>query len=182
MRLSKYVEEATTFAVYPITTTKRIDYAYLVLGLIGELHELCNESYTFRNEAAVLSELGDVMWYIARLIDTFDIDAKVVAALAWNQAENLPEAHSPNHRVYLAEMKYAADALADPAKKTIRNDGYTIDKAMVIRTVCTILARISRIAQYFGASPERVMGLNIEKLKHRQEQNTLAGDGHGRDK
>jgi NTP pyrophosphatase (non-canonical NTP hydrolase) len=65
-------------------------WLYYVLGLAGETGEACEKiKKLFRDNGGVVDdefkdllvkELGDVLWYMARLADQFDIDFSFVAS------------------------------------------------------------------------------------------------------
>ena len=97
--MSKYIEideyQAWTIEVaeYPEAgegTEKEL--AYLSLGLVGEAGEVANKiKKILRGDFEISSdikpniakELGDVMWYVARLADALDEDLSFI--LFWNQ-------------------------------------------------------------------------------------------------
>jgi NTP pyrophosphatase (non-canonical NTP hydrolase) len=179
MLFNNYIEESAKTAIYPTYTTKQVDYAYLVLGLIGEIYEVC-DLFRHRGDAdKIVDELGDVMWYAAALIRVFKLDSVAVITPALRAAYYYPS-HT-NYQTIIDMMQYAAVSLADPAKKTLRNQDYEMDRALVEEAVSNVIAGVIALANRYDSNFERVMDLNMEKLKHRQEQNTLAGDGHGRD-
>ncbi len=79
-----YQRWTRTTAVYPRTTS--VMFAYLALGLNGEAGEVA-EHYkkVLRGDAvcsdkqAVVKELGDVLWYLARLADELGFNLSEVA-------------------------------------------------------------------------------------------------------
>ena len=90
MRLSEYQDDSSQTAIYPgALTGVRPAMNYAVLGLVGEAGELANKvkkiyrddidetSDEFRE--AVKQELGDVLWYVARVADEFGLELDDVA-------------------------------------------------------------------------------------------------------
>lgn len=85
MQFNDYQEFTRTTAIYP----KAQALSYLALGLASEAGEVAgkvkklirdgNTSMTF--EGDLIAELGDVLWYVARLADEMDVDLFHVAAL-----------------------------------------------------------------------------------------------------
>jgi NTP pyrophosphatase (non-canonical NTP hydrolase) len=85
MEFHDYQEFTRTTAIYP----KEQALTYLALGLTSEAGEVAgkvkklirdsNESLTFMKD--LVSELGDVLWYVARLADEINVDLFHVAAL-----------------------------------------------------------------------------------------------------
>ena len=80
--LKEYQDWTVTTAMYPHAETGSVEeLMYLALGLTGETGEVANkvkklfrdgESQELRTELA--KELGDVMWYMARLSSVLKVD------------------------------------------------------------------------------------------------------------
>lgn len=85
MDMNEYQEFTRTTAVYP----KHSAVAYLGLGLAGEAGEVADKvkkvlrgDFTFEASlSSIVAELGDVLWYIARIADELDVDLADVAAV-----------------------------------------------------------------------------------------------------
>jgi NTP pyrophosphatase (non-canonical NTP hydrolase) len=82
MDFDAYQKFTKTTAVYPPS----VGVAYCALGLAGEAGEVANNvKKEIRDgadkKAAVIDELGDVLWYVARLADEYDVDLSAVALL-----------------------------------------------------------------------------------------------------
>lgn len=95
-----YQDDTATTAIYPgagIGNTEAVTYT--ILGLIGEGGEIANrwkkfyrdypdlditieeyDSRIFSIKSDILKELGDVLWYSARLAEEFDVKLSDVAA------------------------------------------------------------------------------------------------------
>lgn len=83
MSLNDYQQMSGETAVYP----KETALEYLILGLVGEAGEVANKykkvirgdgELTDEKKAEILDELGDVLWYIARIPDELGVDLEVV--------------------------------------------------------------------------------------------------------
>lgn len=67
--------------------------SYLVYGLVGEAGEVANEfkrGFEKGKEVsyeALISEMGDVLWYLIRLADTMNISLEQLAALNQTKLE-----------------------------------------------------------------------------------------------
>jgi len=85
MEFNDYQEFTRTTAIYP----KAQALTYLALGLTSEAGEVAgkvkklirdgNTLPTFTKD--LIAELGDVLWYVARLADEMEVDLFHVAAL-----------------------------------------------------------------------------------------------------
>jgi NTP pyrophosphatase (non-canonical NTP hydrolase) len=86
MNFSAYQESAHRTAVYP----SDVAALYTTLGLVGEAGEIANKvkkairddggQMSAARRAAVLDELGDVLWYAAELCTALNADLGEVAA------------------------------------------------------------------------------------------------------
>ena len=85
LTFNDYEVWSRTTAIYPGALTGGPDeLAYLALGLTGEAGEVANKIKKYlRGEhldaAAVRAELGDVLWYLARLACAVDADFGTIA-------------------------------------------------------------------------------------------------------
>lgn len=88
MTLDEYQQEASKTAVY----RKDFGIPYCTLGLVGEAGEVANKVKklfrdfdehdslaTMLNGTDVLSEVGDVLWYISQLCKEFGVSLNSVA-------------------------------------------------------------------------------------------------------
>lgn len=92
MDFARYQQQAAETAIYPGAGEQRIEgIAYVTLGLTGEAGEIANKvKKIIRDQAgviepskmiAVAEELGDVLWYVARLATELGADLGEIAAL-----------------------------------------------------------------------------------------------------
>lgn len=89
MELSSYQEWTRTTAIYP--GTKAIEY--LALGLTSEAGEVAGKVKKYIRDlawdkAAVIAELGDVFWYLARMCDEMNVNAEEVLQLNHEKLES----------------------------------------------------------------------------------------------
>jgi len=85
LNLSEYQTAAIKTAIYP----KAIKVLYPTLGLTGEAGEVSNKVkkifrddngiITSERKAAVASELGDVLWYLAALANDLELSLEDIA-------------------------------------------------------------------------------------------------------
>lgn len=93
MNMNAYQEMASKTAIY--NSTHQI--LYPALGLVGEAGEVANKVKKMMRDgsfdrAAVVSELGDVLWYIAALCRDLNVDMNDVAL------DNLKKLHDRMQR------------------------------------------------------------------------------------
>lgn len=85
MNFSEYQERARTTAIYREKVDGHLAQAYPILGLSGEVGELANKFKKVLRDGAELDlndlagELGDILWYLALVIDEFDLRMEHVA-------------------------------------------------------------------------------------------------------
>jgi len=92
MDFAQYQQAAGETAIYPRAGEQHIDgLTYVALGLVGEAGEIANKIKKIIRDAggvveperltAVAEEVGDVLWYAARLCTEMGVDLGQVAAL-----------------------------------------------------------------------------------------------------
>ena len=88
MNFEEYQAAIANFAVYP-RENELAAISYLALGLNGEAGEVAEQvKKAIRNDGYISSarrenikqELGDVLWYIARIAVEFDVSLSEIAA------------------------------------------------------------------------------------------------------
>ena len=89
MELDKYQVWTRSTAIYP--GSKAIEY--LALGLTSEAGEVAGKVKKYVRDLvwdkdAVVAELGDVFWYLARLCDEMGVDASEVLQLNHDKLED----------------------------------------------------------------------------------------------
>ena len=69
--------------------------------------------------------------------------------------------------------------IAEKRKKELRGDGLVEDREY-LKELGDVLWYLTRMSHFFGSNIEEIMCINMEKLRKRQENNTIQGDGDGR--
>jgi NTP pyrophosphatase (non-canonical NTP hydrolase) len=96
MNFNEYQQSIEKFAVYP-RENKLAAVSYVALGLNGEAGEVAEQiKKAIRNDSRItderrtkiLAELGDVLWYAARMATELDTD---LAEIAKNNVAKLDE-------------------------------------------------------------------------------------------
>lgn len=82
MTLNEYQKESDKFT----KTNIKNNISYSALGLAGESGEVCDKIKKSIRDGnldrdSIILELGDVLWYLARICDNLQIDLDVVAKL-----------------------------------------------------------------------------------------------------
>lgn len=87
MKLSEYQEKSQETAIYP--KINKVPWIYPALGLSGETGEVMeklkkiirdeNSIITDNKRKELVKELGDVLWYMAQLATSLNIDLNHVA-------------------------------------------------------------------------------------------------------
>lgn len=164
--LLDYITFTRKTAVYP----NSVEIPYLTLGLINETAEL-------RNAPNSVHELGDIMWYTARLADALgetDLFAKhftqefVAITRPWGN--------------WVEGGEYVLGLLgqfAGRVKKYLRGDEIAFRK-MRASYHHEVLTAVSFMILEAEVDLGEVITKNIEKLTARKEAGTLKGDGDDR--
>ncbi len=91
MNINEYREKIRQFAIYPEANTGSfIEMNYLVLGLVSEAGEVAGKLKklirdNIFNQEDYIHELGDVLWYLTRILDTCGASVEEVAELNYNK-------------------------------------------------------------------------------------------------
>lgn len=99
MNIEDYRVWTRTTAKYPKEPTEfEPSLPYLVMGLSGEAGEVANkykkiirDKYGIMDEddeIALVDELGDVLWYIARIVDELGFDFRDLIDINYNKLES----------------------------------------------------------------------------------------------
>lgn len=91
MQLNEYQWRAIQTAVYKKTVRADNHLAYVMLGLAGEVGELCNKYKKIVRDSggavdtaareALVKELGGILWYVAAVATELDEDLSDIAAI-----------------------------------------------------------------------------------------------------
>jgi len=178
-----YQQQALTTAIYPVD--REVDYTIIGLGSeIGELAEVYGEAkkgfYGKLNGSdtkEALSELGDVLWYVAATADALNVQLDWVTK----------QAHTPVHHVSkgltLVDMVVAHGKIQGILKKSIRdNGGYlsTVHENIIATELCHIWNHSAQFIYLLGGTLDGVLAANLNKLSDRKARGVLQGSGNNR--
>jgi NTP pyrophosphatase (non-canonical NTP hydrolase) len=179
MLASEYQKLAAKTAIYP---KHKIGVVYPGLGLVGEIGEVCNKLkkvyrdrggvFDEASRAAILDELGDVLWYTAALATDLEFE------LRWNGL--LPKM-LPDPMVSALNLARWAGCVASWCVEVRLNDPdprrfrYWIE--CYLQDIWMHAACLAAVA---GSTIEVVLQGNLDKLAGRKQQGTLAGSGDKR--
>lgn len=86
MEWRDYLKKIRDFAVYPDALESTLpEVMYLTIGLVGEAGEIANkvkklyrDGDSFEARAELRKEIGDLVWYLVRLIDCLGFDLEMI--------------------------------------------------------------------------------------------------------
>lgn len=184
MDFERYVELTNETAVYP----KDYERDYVIHGLVNELGEakrsiemIANQEettvprkYSRLHVGQICKEMGDALWYLARLCDHFDFDIQLEES---GFAQKTIDHEIGERKVEQALL--SATKINGCRKKAVR-DGADNEKK-IKRCAKNILNSFQEAAHHLGTyNLEVVMRENIKKLFDRKERNVLHGSGDNR--
>ena len=146
---------------------------YFVVGIVEEVAELAHELDKEGREMELVSELGDVLWYIFALCHSLQ---EVSPVLPTEQEQKCSSVNNPERKADSATLLSAVGELCGSLKKWSRGDkGWSEFKERIQRQISQLLLIVSQLGQV-----EEAMERNIVKIKARKEKGTLRGDGSNR--
>lgn len=184
MNFDTYIEKTRETAIYPEETERD----YVIHGLVDELGELIqavNEIPENHNGSPpkvgdtdnkrVCKEMGDAMWYLARLADHFEFDMSESFSRDLSISTMNPEVG----REELESAFLEAAKINGHQKKMIRDN---TDKSDLIKDCAeSILLSFRTAAHHLGLFDiQVVMQRNVYKLLDRIERGVVHGDGDNR--
>lgn len=141
--------------------TRDQNLLYFSLGLVGEAIEVLSAP---REAAPMEKELGDVLWYTARLADlvgitmgqienhTDELDGKIPIKLDTTEA--------------ITALVINAGAIGEIIKKVVR-DGRQIDRDVLLTKFAHVYAYVQDVAQDHHLNLSDITETNIKKLEAR---------------
>lgn len=188
----EYVEFTQTTAQY----RDDVKYDYLTHGLSNETIEFYIEHIDSPNK---MKELGDVLWYIARICDTIDEDVDSTDIRDWNKCTFSTLAGTALANV-LSNPSFEDRVLAEEhllrevgnfvglRKKFLRGDDIQDAQDRMETLLVGMLEATMRIAANYNtkagmSTVERwldVLRMNQEKLQSRLERGVIKGEGDER--
>lgn len=157
-------------------------------GELGEAIELLVEPVLDRG--AMAKELGDVIYYWARLCAYFDLKPSALLAhvtkshapvtsfdafATWAETTAAPEEGAVLRGLHLTGK---VGRVMERLKKRIRDD--TFDPALFADDMAAVALHWARLCTSVGCSPEDVLGQNINKIEGRAARGSLRGSGNNR--
>lgn len=184
--LMRFAEHCNAYQAFTRTTAQTHDESllYCTLGLADEAIEF----YTCDGEPSErLAELGDVMWYLARLLDELHIplaEPASIALAAFEAAQDAPAGHD-------AALLFAAGKIAGLGKKRLRGDAALQSKtdfvaALLPQAQCLLQAAIGYAWQYAEGGQSAAdkwlaqLAANQAKLSDRKARGVIQGSGDKR--
>ena len=142
---------------------------YFTVGIVEEAAELLEEKQG-GGEESVVSEVGDVCWYIYGLCNSL---SGIVPAVSSTSPPGSNASDSEAARVLALCGK-----LAGSVKKWNRGDqSWENFQPRIQKNVSDLLGLLSQVSP---VPLELAMKKNIEKIKSRRERKVVLGDGSGR--
>lgn len=188
----EYVEFTQTTAQY----RDDVKHDYLTHGLSNETIEFYIERIDTPNK---LKELGDVLWYIARICDTIDEDVNSADIRDWNKctfstlagtalANMLSNSNSEGRVLAEEHLLRTVGNFVGLRKKFLRGDDIQDAQDRMETLLVGMLEATMRIAANYNTNPgmptvERwldVLHMNQEKLQSRLERGVIKGEGDER--
>ena len=163
MKVVDYKDIISKTAVFP----RKVDdfgLAYCLIGLFDEFLEVDEKVVDGVNREEILSEVGDVLWYLCALCNELDLSFEDIIS----NPKNLGKNHSPFKLFGIVKKHY--------------RDGKVIDKELVTNYLINFISYTFNIANVTKNDVESILENNYKKLIARRETNTLHGDGDNREK
>lgn len=180
MGVENYPVRAGSTAIYPEAGTGSLGaVTYLALGLAGEAGEALGAIADGAGRDDVRAELGDVLWYTARLHDELRIPwcPPIGSAEAAVVASGVPAEFGAMATVTVAAR------VADHVKKALRDDCGALvverRKALAVE-LGKVLGLVASAAAPWGLSLDEIADANVEKLAGRKLRGVLQGSGDHR--
>lgn len=179
MDLHEYLSATDQTARYPgAGTGSLVAFTYLGLGLSGESSEVLEKAQQ-RHWAGVHAEVGDVLWYIARLHREL---GQPLTAPARRPGAGLDrDADAQLEKV--SKLVVTAGRVAEVIKKAVRDDAQQMTPAreeMLGELMADLLGAWQHVIDAYCWVPEDVAARNIAKLLDRRDRGVLAGSGDHR--
>lgn len=163
MKLDDYQIKAMETAVYPNVGN---NIFYPILGLIGEFGEVLEAKLLGTSRDDLLSELGDVGWYISRVCTELGIKLSDVSTTQDVEDPTL-----------------VLCRLAEITKKVMRDNNSEVTSVHVEKykpLLAIMFMELQRQVAAADSTIEEICELNIQKLFDRKERNKLQGSGDHR--
>lgn len=159
--------DPNTYQMFAIRTakdypTREQNFLYFSLGLVGESTEVVGARMEGNDAAFIEKEIGDVMWYTARLSDLVGIKLEDIFETV-NTEDIRSYADTDNS---VKGLVVSAGAIGEIMKKVVRDDR-PIDEVLLRVKFAHIVAYAMDVANDYDLEIEEVMETNIKKLEAR---------------
>lgn len=177
MNLNDYQSQTRQTAIYPNVGSNPFYPTFGLAGEAGEIAEkMVNYSFSSAERTELLKEIGDVLWYTARLADEFNLSLEdlnnTVSELKIN---SLPQA--------VFHLVGTVGKVSERVKKVIRDDNsiFTETKINLLTVdIQNVLMALKLLCKFVNADLLEIAQANLDKLFSRKERNTLSGSGDNR--
>lgn len=132
-----------------------INGALGLCGESGEVADLVCMNPTAEQKAAVVEELGDVLWYCAELATWLELEPAIPG-----EGEEWGRVHGA------LGLCVAASSIADHVKKAYMQ-GHPVSKTTIASRLYTVFRIVSELSALVGSTSSDVMAQNIDKLRKR---------------
>lgn len=170
MDFASYALVAARTALYP---RRGANLEYPALGVVGESGEV-SEKVLGGDVPGLLTELGDVCWYVAALAAEAGLDPSGL--------RSAPASPDSLERLGLL-LSVRAGRAAERVKKVGRDDAGVLSdevRTLLASDLSLVLGVLAALAEAVGSSLSYVTELNAEKLASRSERGVLSGSGDER--
>jgi NTP pyrophosphatase (non-canonical NTP hydrolase) len=167
MELNEYIKWSLSIAVYP----SDLGIAYCGIGLVDETIECLDKIVQGAEPEEIKSELGDVLWYMARCFDELGYDMVTeIQSTELPKTQDITDIHSD----FLVETgKYLGKC-----KKLLRGDGVTPE--VMLPFLKSAYAYYLLILAANDLYLDQVLEYNYNKLEGRRANGTIQGSGDHR--
>lgn len=181
--LSQYVEgTARTWNHKPIVAAHHFELCNAALGLAGEASELHNE-IDILSENEIVSELGDILYYSARVVDFLQANRYIPHNFEALTTEGqiflstvLQDGGYDTFESYSNALTIEAGKIAEYVKKTVFH-GKDITEDKWIASLTSIFANATAIAHLIDTDLENIAEQNLAKLAARYPEGFRPGGG-----
>lgn len=191
-----YINEYIKFTRSTVKYPKKVEFDYLINGIVGEIGEVFGEVGKFYRgdftrdvlKERVSKEIGDCFWFYFRLIDHLNIPLDFLLPLLNGNFIVITEEYQINKKLKLPrDILFYVSSLYEK-KDTLRKESEKMDTLQVqsaaefiYRTkLVGIFTSLIKLLIYYDLNFFEVLDSNIEKLQNRMNQDTIKGDGNDR--
>lgn len=174
MTYKEYEVKAITTKCY----ADEVAIPYVVIGLNGEIGELCEKIEQEAKEDLVIKELGDIFWYMAGI----RVELNLQIEEDWNWLLK------PKSATNILQLLSESGKISEQIKKFLRDDYKTGEenifpekrRKVIEEAWKNIWLQLNTICDSMNTSIEEVARINNEKLASRKERNVIHGSGDER--